>query len=256
MNTCVTRTALAALLLMPLGPAAADPSIAELEQRLRVVERKLSGEALTEMVNNLRETRETMDQLRGQIESMNKRLSDLEERQRQMYGELDERLRKLETASQDRNNNAANGDDTNQGNGGSGDSDAPTNAARSADEEQRYSRAFETLRSGNYEAARKQFGSLLEDHPDGEFADNAQYWIGESHYVVRQFDKARDAFRAVLDNHPDSAKRPDALLKIGFIEFEQDNMAAARQTLQKVVDQYPDSSAADQARKRLDRIGN
>jgi tol-pal system protein YbgF len=256
MKTPVVRTAIAALLLMPAASANAEPDIEDLEQRLSVVERKLSGEALTEMVNNLRETRETMDKLRGQIEGMQKRLKDLEERQRNMYAELDQRLRTLETASRNNDRNDSDGGSDSEDDGDAKANDQPENAAQSADEEQRYNQAFETLRSGNYKEARQQFRALLEDHPDGEFADNARYWIGESYYVVREFDKAQEAFRAVLDNHPDSAKRSDALLKIGFIEFEQDDMEAARKTLQQVVDEHPDSSAANQARKRLERMGN
>lgn len=249
---------LAAGLSLTLGPAEAEESIDELDERLRVVERKLSGEALTDMVNNLRQTRDSLDDIRGQLESIQRRLDELEERQREMYGELDERIRKLETASPsgtDSSDDSESTDGESDASNGNDEEDT-NNAARSADEEQQYSEAFETLRSGNYEAARKQFERLLENHPDGEFADNARYWLGESHYVVRDFDKARKAFKAVLDNHPDSAKRPDALLKIGFIDYEQDNMDSARKTLNRVIDEHPDTTAAEQARKRLQRLNN
>lgn len=258
MTSHVLRIALSALLLLPLGSINAAETIDELDQRLRVVERKLSGEALTDMVNNLQNTRESLDKLSGQIESMNKRLDELEERQRQMYGELDERLRKLETASSEADQDEANesSQSATVDSDAQGNVDPPDNAAQGANEEQRYSQAFETMRSGNYQAARKQFKALLQDYPKGEFSDNARYWIGESHYVVREFDKAEEAFQVVLDNHANSAKRPDALLKIGFIHYEQDNRDAARSTLQRVVDEYPGSSAAKQARKRLERLSN
>jgi len=252
-----TTFGMALVLLFGLPAAQAAESLDELDERLRVVERKLSGKTLTEMVNNLRSTRESVDELRGDIESMKRKLNKLEERQREMYSELDGRLHELETSQ--RNDQQADPDDDGSpegGNNGDGSDGGSNGAGSQAASEKRYNEAFETLRSGSYEAAREQFQALLEDDPDGEFADNAQYWIGESHYVVREFDKARQAFKKVLNSYPKSAKRPDALLKLGFIAYEQGNSQTARETLNRVIEEYPNTRAEKQARKRLERMRN
>jgi len=145
------------------------------------------------------------------------------------------------------------------GSGEGGGEAGPSNTGsmtedRAAAEKQTYNAAFETLRKGNYAAARDQFQTQLDRFPNGEYADNARYWTGESYYVVRDFEAAKQAFRQVLDLYPESSKRSAALLKIGFIEFERDNLDAARSTLQKVVSDFPDSAAADRARQRLENI--
>ena len=39
------------------------------------------------------------------------------------------------------------------------------------------------------------FNSSSGTFPDSELADNAQYWLAESHYVTQQFDAGPAAIR-------------------------------------------------------------
>ena len=95
------------------------------------------------------------------------------------------------------------------------------------------------------------FEALLADFPAGEFADSAQYWLGEAYKINREFDKARAAFSKVVSHYPNSSKVPDALLKLGYIEFDQQNIAKARDYLTRVTTSYPGSTAAHLASKKL-----
>ena len=82
-------------------------------------------------------------------------------------------------------------------------------------------------------------------------ADNAQYWLGESYYVTRDFAAGLKAFRLVVDKYPDSRKLPDALLKIGYCDYELQNWKTARAALGQVAQQFPDTTAARLAQQRL-----
>ena len=82
-------------------------------------------------------------------------------------------------------------------------------------------------------------------------ADNAQYWLGESYYVTRDFQNAAAAFQTLLDRWPDSRKAPDALLKLGYTQAELKHIAQARATLTSVSTRFPGSDAANLAAARL-----
>jgi tol-pal system protein YbgF len=123
-----------------------------------------------------------------------------------------------------------------------------------AAEQQAYRAAFDLLKGGQFNEATAALTQFLADYPNGRFADNAQYWLGESYYVSRQFDPALQAFQALLTTYPDSPKRSHALLKIGFIHDEQGRPDQARAVLTDLVQQYPQSTAASLAEKRLKRL--
>ncbi len=120
-----------------------------------------------------------------------------------------------------------------------------------AQEDARYQAAFDLLKSGRYDESAKAFRAFLAEYPRGRWADNAQYWLGETAYVQRDFKTALAEFRKVTEGYPSSPKVPDALLKQGFIDYETQQWADARRVLNQVVQSYPTSTAARLARQRL-----
>ena len=117
-----------------------------------------------------------------------------------------------------------------------------------------YGVAFRLLREGRYEAAAQAFRRFLERHPRSEYADNAQYWLGEAYYVSRRFPEALKAFQAVTERYPGSPKVADALLKIGYVHYEMRQWKEARRALEEVTRRFPGSSAARLAARRLERM--
>ena len=92
---------------------------------------------------------------------------------------------------------------------------------------------------------------LVQDYPGSDLDDNAQYWLGESYYVMRDYDHAAAAFRTVGDKYPQSRKAPDALLKLGYTQLDQQKNDEGRATLQLVLQRFPMSDAAKLAMQRL-----
>ena len=110
------------------------------------------------------------------------------------------------------------------------------------------------LKQGQYERASKALQAFLAKYPKGALAANARYWLGESHYVVKNFREALADFRRVLKDHPDSDKAPDALLKIGYVHQELGEVDKAREALADVVKRYPNTRAARSAGERLAQL--
>jgi tol-pal system protein YbgF len=79
-----------------------------------------------------------------------------------------------------------------------------------------YERALADLRSGAYSGAQTDFEQMLTRFPAHKLSGNAQYWLGETFYVRRQFKQAAEAFLAGYTTYQQSTKAPDSLLKLGM----------------------------------------
>lgn len=123
-----------------------------------------------------------------------------------------------------------------------------------AREQQDYQAAFDLLTSERYEDAERAFRSFLVTYPGGQFADNAQYWLGETCYVMRRFETALQEFNGLIANFPQSPKLTHAMLKVGYIHDELGRPEEAKEALGALIEGHPDSTAADLARKRLQRL--
>jgi tol-pal system protein YbgF len=111
--------------------------------------------------------------------------------------------------------------------------------------------AFRALRETRYADAAEGFSKFLDQYPDSTYAPNAQYWLGETYYVTRDFETALHFFQQLLDRYPGSNKQGDALLKIGFSHFELREWNQARAALEQVRSQHPDTTLARLAESRL-----
>ena len=118
-------------------------------------------------------------------------------------------------------------------------------------EQAAYDAAFQSLRDLRYADASRGFQDFLRQYGDSALAGNAQYWLGESYYVTRNYDIALSAFETLLSRYPDSVKRGDGLLKIGFTHYELKQYEQARAALEQVQREFPDSTFARLAESRL-----
>lgn len=120
--------------------------------------------------------------------------------------------------------------------------------------QQDYEDAWKRLRERDYRGAIQQFRKFVEKHPGSALTDNAQYWIGESHYALGEFDQAILEFDAILKKYPDGDKTPAAWLKIGYAFVELGNRVDARLFLQEVIDRYPGSREAGKAQAKIQAL--
>jgi tol-pal system protein YbgF len=130
----------------------------------------------------------------------------------------------------------------------------PSPETTSGGEREAYKTAFDLLKDRRYGEAQKAFRDLLARYPQGQYADNARYWLAESSYSNRDFPSALMEYEALVSQYPQSPKIAGAMLKIGYIQFEQQNWPAARAALEGVVKRYPESTEARLAKSRLDRM--
>jgi tol-pal system protein YbgF len=114
-----------------------------------------------------------------------------------------------------------------------------------------YEIAWSALEKKDYRLAIQRFKDFLKRYPRSNLADNAQYWIGESYYALREFDQAILEFDAVRRNYPQGEKVPAALLKQGYSFAELGEKVNARLILQEVIEKFPQSPEAIRAKEKL-----
>ena len=212
-----------------------------LAQRLDALEAKSAG--MADLFRDVEQIKSDIAKLRGQYEVLTYELEQAQKRQRDLYVDLDSRVRRLEAGP------GATGAPP-----ASGDAGAPAPAGAPADpasEQKSYDAALEAFKSGNFGAAVAGFQSFIRAYPKSPLAPSAMYWAGNAQYAQREFRAAIATQRQLIATYPDSQKVPDALLNIASSQVELGDAAGARRTFQEVVAKYPTSEAATKARQRL-----
>jgi len=236
----------------------------QLEDRVATLEQQLKSQGLVEMFGAVEQLKADIARMRGQIEVLTHELAEAQKRQRDLYVDLDSRMRRLETA----NASAAAAPAAPAVAGGLAPPGAvtppaaasavpaalPAPAAPLADaasEQRAYDAALEQFKRADYPGAIAAFGAFVKAHPKSALAPSAQYWIGNAQFARRDFRAAIAAQRQLVQQYPDSAKVPDAMLNIASAQGELNENAAARRTLEELIAKYPSSEAAAKAKQRL-----
>ena len=230
--------------------------------------------AMQNLVLQMQQIQEELRELRGLVEQQAYEIENLKARQKDQYLDLDARISDVQSnvvARPKLNPPTASGASvvTTPGNLDRPEittrpnADSQTNAIRQPgvetrdtavqpqDEKALYEEAFAQLRALQYTEAAEGFLAFLDHYPQSELAGNAQYWLGESYYVTRNYDIALEAFHDLLEKYSDSGKVADAWLKIGYTHYELKEWEQARDTLLRVKDMYPDSRLSRLADSRL-----
>lgn len=114
-----------------------------------------------------------------------------------------------------------------------------------------YHDAFNLLKAGEYDESIAAFTDFLTQFPDSQYADNAQYWLGETYYVKRDFEPALVEYRKLIETYPASKKRSHAMLKIGYSYHELGQLDQARAVLEDLRNRYAGTTAARLAEERI-----
>lgn len=252
------------MLVMAAALMAAAPAQAQrqsLADRVAALEAQANNsQANMELLNRLGQQENELRELRAQIEKLQHDLQEFQQRSRDQYLDLDGRLNRIEGGNAPPVAPAIS-------TGKPAMPSAPPLATRSepapsihgdagvlasaGDERTAYNQAFDKLKSGDYVSSAQLFSAFLQAYPNGVYAPNALYWLGESYYVTQNYPLAAEQFRAVLDRYPTHDKAAGSLLKLGLCDYGMGKLDAAERTLADVVSRYPGSDVARTADNQL-----
>jgi tol-pal system protein YbgF len=219
-----------------------------LAERMKALEAtSVERRAILDLAGQLETLRAELAKSRGQIEVLIYQMEVAEKRQKDLYVDIDTRLRKLEQAAEQH----AAAEERLVEKSGAGGRSPPPEAGPSEEEKRAYESALNQFKVGNYSAAIDLLGQLLAKYPNGKLAPNAQYWIGMGYSGRRDYRNAITALQKVVAQWPLDPKAADAMLSIASAQEAMGDVKAAQATLQDVLAKYPGSTASDQARLRL-----
>lgn len=265
----------------------ATAQVNSIRQEVSRMERLIDNRGMIELMQSVEGLASEISQMRGELERQTHDTNEIKKRQRELYLDIDRRLRALESRAvstentapvevpgldepveetQTTNQSAQTNIDASVGAGGiiadtsvpsTASNDSQSEAAQSAsdsEEQAAYEAAFDTLKEGRYKVAKTELKGFLQKYPDSSYAGNAQYWLGEAYYVTRDFDQSILEFELVLSRYPSSPKVADAMLKLGYTYYEKEEYNKAKIMLNELRKRYPKATAARLASKRLERM--
>lgn len=236
------------LILAKLAPAAEIEAVnrannrATLSQRVLHLERIVEGQGLSELLLRVENLQARVRRLQGKAEEFQHQLEGLEDQQRELYQDLDRRLQQL---SQE-NLALSSTEEATRG--------ATTEFIAADPGEKAYQAALELLRESRYKKAMTALNQFLQQYPNSRYRANAQYWLAETQYVLRDFEAAAMAFQTLTEQYPKSAKVPDAMLKQGLAYYELKQWGKAKAKFQEVIARFPDSTVSRLAEEHLDKM--
>ncbi|WP_077340593.1 tol-pal system protein YbgF [Pseudocolwellia agarivorans] len=223
--------------------SSSNSSSKSISERIDSLEQKMDArnKAQVNVQRQLDDLQNELNELRGVTELHTHQLSQVLERQRELYQELDRRVSQALTTPAPvatPTYNASNVNDVVYS------SDVPENEA--------YDRAVNlVLKERRYEEAIPEFKAFNLKFPNSAYAANAHYWLGQLLFNKNDLAAAKTEFEIVYNQFQDSPKRSDSILKLSIVEEKLNNMTRAKNLLKELIAKYPTSSAAKLAKPRL-----
>ena len=198
------------------------------------------GQNLGMLLTQVQQLQQEVMRLNGMVEEQAYELRKLKEQSQQRYLDLDRRLGGAGTAGAAV---AAGSNPAPASSAAPQPAPAPVSAAPAAEqpgEAEAYKAAYALVRGQQYDQSVQAFKQFLRDYPDGRYAPNAHYWLGEVYLVLQppNLEESRQAFTLLLSLYPDNSKAPDALYKLGKVYYQKGNPEKAREYMDRVIRDY------------------
>jgi tol-pal system protein YbgF len=219
----------------------------ELDQRVQAIEAITKGGALLDMQNQIEVLKQEVARLKGELEVATHQVEATQQRQKDLYGDADTRLRKLEEAEVP----AATGTPTT-------DATASTAATPSVPAPNKNTQEYQLLELANglskeskHKDAFNAYDKFLKDYPNSALAAEAKYGLGYSQFALKNYKSSIATQQKVLDLHSDSPQVPDAMFNMANSQIQLGLVPSAKKTLRDLIAKFPNSEVIPAAQKRL-----
>jgi tol-pal system protein YbgF len=180
-----------------------------------------------------------VDQLSGQLQSLNDTLDELKAR----LAKVSKQLEDMQSSQQ---------------------STAASNAQQQAQQKDMaqapppdvlYNNALRDYNGAKNDLAIQEFSDYVKYYPNTDLAGNCYFYLGEIQFRQGNYQQAAQSYDQVLQNFPTGSKVASAQLKKGFSLIELGKQEDGVVELRRVIQRYPRSPEALQARERLRKLG-
>ncbi|MDP3777525.1 MAG: tol-pal system protein YbgF [Methylotenera sp.] len=188
---------------------------------------------LADMQSQLDALKQENARLKGELEVANHKVETALQRQKDLYTDIDERLRKLESAPV------------------AEIAASPVVVEKNTQEYQLLELANGLSKESKHKDAFKEYDKFLKDYPNSSLAPEAMYGLGYSQFALKNYKSSIATQQKLIDTYPDSPKVPDAMFNLANSQIQLGLVPGAKKTLRDLVAKFPNSELTPTAQKRL-----
>ncbi|GDX54558.1 hypothetical protein LBMAG28_10320 [Methylophilaceae bacterium] len=213
----------------------------ELEARIVNLEAVIKSGSLNDMLNQIELMKQEVSKLRGDMETIRHLNATVEQRQKDLYQDLDVRLRRIEEKST------------------AGSLPTPNKVAetpltpeiKAPSDQEVYDQANALLDGLKNKEAFQAFTDFIKQFPNSALLPDAKYALANAQFNLKNYKATIGTYQKLLDQHPDFAKNPEALLGLANAQIQLALIPEAKKSLKDLIKKYPKSDVIQNAQKRL-----
>ncbi len=197
----------------------------------RLLPLEAANKRMIDLLNQIEKLKEEIAGLRGKIEVLQFNQDEAIKRQKDLYVDLDSRLRAMEQAKEQ--------------------AKLDQKSAQQAAEKKQLDDAIALVKASKNKEGVAALVKFARENPQSTKLAEATYWMGVAYAALKDYKSANSAFGEVVSKAADDPRAPDALLGLASIAAAQKDTKAARKNLVTIVEKYPQSEAAATAKRAL-----
>ena len=213
----------------------------ELETRIVNLEAVIKSGSLNDMLNQIELLKQDVSKLRGDMETLRHLNATVEQRQKDLYQDLDGRLRRIEEKST------------------AGSLPTPNKVAetppmpeiKAPSDQEVYDQANALLDGLKNKEAFQAFTDFIKQFPNSVLLPDAKFGLANAQFNLKNYKATIGTYQKLLDQHPDFAKNPEALLGLANAQIQLALIPEAKKSLKDLIKKYPKSDVIQNAQKRL-----
>ncbi|MEY3885766.1 MAG: hypothetical protein RIS87_1541 [Pseudomonadota bacterium] len=216
-----------------------------LEQRMLDAEAITKGQGLIDMQNQLETLKDEVARLKGELEVASHNVEANAQRQKDLYGDIDSRLRKLEGSTTPETAASSKVAEV---------VPAPASSALPANNSQEYQLlelANGLSKESKHKDAYNAYDKFIKDYPTSALSADALYGLGYSQYALKNYKSAIATQEKLVVLYPKSTKVADAMMSMANSQIQLGLVPNAKKTLRDLISNFPNSDVTPTAQKRL-----
>ena len=207
---------------------ALNTRITELDQRIQS-----SVQGQLELLNENERLRSELAKLRGKLEETGRATVTGKDQQRDLFTDLDQRLKKLEPVAVQLNG---------------------TTLLVSPAEEKKFQDMQALLKAGDFPKAAQSAAEFERLFPASALGSRVLFDRGTALYAAKDYANAITARQEFIAKYPAHPNKPQAILNLAASQAEAGTRITARTTLLNLIRDYPNSDVIPEAKSRLKEL--
>ena len=219
---------------------ATQKELTDLKARVQAIEAITKGQVLSDMHNQIETLKQEVARLKGELEVAAHNVEATQQRQKDLYGDTDMRIRKLEELG------------VPAATAGAAEAGSTTPApSKNTQEYQLLELANGLSKESKHKDAFNAYDKFLKDYPNSALAAEATYGLGYTQFALRSYKSSIVTQQKLLELYPESPKVSDAMFNMANSQIQLGQVPSAKKTLRDLIAKFPNSDVIPAAQKRL-----